>query len=153
MLRESRTMKKAIPPKSRTHTTAIGTTTPVDMLLEAEDVAVVAVVAVLASSSSPLPVRLENASEEPSPPVDAPAAALFWAPALVPALAPLWDFASASCTALSRAALLSAVLLPVAAIAVVPAGPAKHRAASTAINDMCEVIRRIALETAGEQRE
>lgn len=124
-----------------------GMTTPVETLLKEVPEAVVAVVAVLSSSPAALLVRLEEDSEgglkaSLEDAVSAPAAAAFWVPALEPVLA----FASASWTALSSASLFNEALAPVAAVAQVTAGPQRHTAVSTAISDMCEVIRRIVLE-------
>jgi hypothetical protein len=135
-------------------TMATGMTTPVETLASEVPEAVVAVVAVFSSSSpAALPVKFEDDSEGAlkaslEDAVPAPAAAAFWAPALVP----VWAFASASWTDLSSAALFSEVLAPVAASAHVTIGPQRHKAASIAISDMCEVIRRI-VSSCSDQRE
>ncbi len=131
-----------------------GMTTPVEMVLKDVPEAVVAVFAVVSSSSPAAPlVKLEDDSvgapkSSPEDAVSAPPASAFWVPALVPV--PVSALASASCTDLSSAALFNVVLAPavVSATAVADVASAAHRdtAASTAISDMCEVIRRIVFE-------
>lgn len=122
-------------------------TTPVDIAEVAE---VVAAVGATSSSSPTWLVRLEADSfgvpktslEEG---VSAPAAAAFCEPALPPSC----PLASASCTALSSAALLTEGLVSVAAREQVAAGPARQKAASRAISDMYGAIRRMILDQFG----
>lgn len=135
-------MKNAIPPISSAPATNIGRSTLVETPLDVDEVEVVGVVCVVASSSPPL-VRFESDSEGSRPPPGEPVAV----PPCPPAVVPLC-LARACCTALFSAALLEAVLPEAVPAPIASVCPAEHATvtASTAISWMYVKIRRIGLE-------